>query len=96
MDARVAFCSNRDGRRDFQAAHFGARRALYACTVFCNLAVFGGSRIESPEKSGRRIELAAGEERLEVADVPLFTIRAERSAWDAPEPTADFIQSTRR
>jgi pimeloyl-ACP methyl ester carboxylesterase/predicted amidohydrolase len=80
---------------DFHAAHFEARRALYACTVFCNFGVFGGSCIESPEKSNRRIELAAGEERLEVADVPLFAIRAERTAWDA-QAHRRFIQSTRR
>jgi hypothetical protein len=78
---------------DFQAAHFEARRALYACTVFCNFAVFGGSSIETPEKSSR-IELTAGEERLEVADIPLFAIRAERSAWDA-QAHRRFIQSTR-
>ncbi len=79
---------------DFQAAHFEARRALYACTVFCNFAVFGGSCIESPEKSSRRIEVAAGEERLEVTDIPLFMMRAERSAWDA-QAHRRFIQSTR-
>jgi pimeloyl-ACP methyl ester carboxylesterase/predicted amidohydrolase len=79
---------------DFQAAHFEARRALYACTLFCNFAVFGGSCIESPEKSFRRVELAAGEERLAVADVPLFAMRAERNAWDA-QAHRRFIQSTR-
>ena len=79
---------------DFQAAHFEARRALYACTMFCNFGVFGGSRIESPDKRTRRIEMAAGEERLEVAEVPLFAMRAERSAWDA-EARRRFIQSTR-
>lgn len=79
---------------DFHAAHFEARRALYACTVFCNFAVFGGSCFETPEKSAHRIELPAGEERLEVADVPLFTMRAERSAWDA-QAHRRFIQSTR-
>lgn len=79
---------------DFQAAHFEARRALYACTVFCNFAVFGGSCIASPEKSSGRIELAAGEERLEVADIPLFTLRVERNAWDA-QAHRRFIQSTR-
>lgn len=80
---------------DFHAAHFEARRALYACTVFCNFAVFGGSCIESPEKSGGRVELAAGEERLAVADIPLFQMRTERSAWDA-QAHRRFIQSTRR
>lgn len=79
---------------DFHAAHFEARRALYACTLFCNFAVFGGSRIETPEKSAHGIEVPAGEERLVVADVPLFAMRAERSAWDA-QAHRRFIQSTR-
>lgn len=79
---------------DFQAAHLEARRALYACTVFCNFAVFGGSCIETPEKCSGRIELAAGEERLAIADIPLFAIRAERRVWDA-QAHRRFIQSTR-
>jgi predicted amidohydrolase len=79
---------------DFHAAHFEARRALYACSVFCNFGVFGGSCIESPEKASRRIELGAGEERLEVADIPLFAMRAERSVWDA-QAHRRFVQSTR-
>jgi pimeloyl-ACP methyl ester carboxylesterase/predicted amidohydrolase len=79
---------------DFQAAHFEARRALYAFTVFCNFAVFGGSCIESPDKSDHHLVLPAGEERLLVADVPLFLMRAERSAWDA-RAHRRFVQSTR-
>ena len=80
---------------DFRAAHFEARRALYACTVFCNFAVFGGSRLESPEKAAPHLEIPAGEERLEVAELPLFEIRAEREAWDALSHRR-FVQSTRR
>jgi len=80
---------------DFRAAHFEARRALYACTVFCNFAVFGGSCLESPEKAARHIEVPAAEERLEVAELPVFAIRAERKAWDA-HAHRRFIQSTRR
>jgi predicted amidohydrolase len=80
---------------DFHAAHFEARRALYAATVFCNFAAFGGSCFESPEKAAPRIELPAGEERLEVAELPVFAIRAEREAWDA-RAHRRFIQSTRR
>ena len=79
---------------DFQAAHFEARRSLYACTVFCNFAVFGDSRIETPEKGAPPIRVPKGEERLELADVPLFAMRAERSAWDARSHRR-FIQSTR-
>jgi predicted amidohydrolase len=80
---------------DFRAAHFEARRALYACTVFCNFAVFGGSCLESPEKAAPQVDVPAGEERLEVADLPMFAIRAERDAWDA-RAHRRFIQSTRR
>lgn len=80
---------------DFRAAHFEARRALYACTVFCNFATFGGSCIESPEKAARHVDVPAGEERLEIADVPVFAIRAEREAWDAAAHRR-FVQSTRR
>jgi pimeloyl-ACP methyl ester carboxylesterase len=80
---------------DFRAAHFEARRALYACTVFCNFAVFGGSCLESPEKAAPQVDVPAGEERLEVAEVPVFAIRAERDAWDA-RAHRRFIQSTRR
>lgn len=80
---------------DFRAAHFEARRALYACTAFCNFAVFGGSCLESPEKAAPQIDVPAGEERLELAELPVFSIRAERDAWDA-RAHRRFIQSTRR
>jgi pimeloyl-ACP methyl ester carboxylesterase/predicted amidohydrolase len=80
---------------DFRAAHFEARRALYACTVFCNFAVFGGSCLESPEKAALDIEVPAGEERLEVAEIPVLAIRTEREAWDALAHRR-FVQSTRR
>jgi hypothetical protein len=36
-----------------------------------------------------------GEERLEVVDVPLLAMRAERTAWDE-HARRRFIQSTRR
>jgi hypothetical protein len=80
---------------DFRAAHFEARRSLYACTAFCNFAVFGGSCLETPEKEGTQVDVPAGEERLEVAELPVFSIRAERDAWDA-RAHRRFIQSTRR
>lgn len=79
---------------DFRAAHFEARRALYACCVFCNFAVFGDSSVESPDKRARPISIPAGEERVEIAEVPLFAMRAERSAWDA-KAQRRFVQSTR-
>jgi hypothetical protein len=80
---------------DFEAVHFEARRSLYACTVFCNFALFGDSRFESPEKRARAIRVPKGEERLELADIPLFAMRAERSAWDE-RAHRRFIQSTRQ
>ena len=80
---------------DFEIAHVEARRALYACTVFCNFAAFGGSIATSPEKSAPRITIPRGEERLELLEVPLFEMRAERRAWDA-RAHARFVQSTRR
>lgn len=78
---------------DFAAAHFEARRSLYAFTVFCNFAHFGGSRIESPEKHSA-VPIPRGEERLEIVDVPLLAMRAERGAWDE-RARRRFIQSTR-
>ena len=78
---------------DFEAAHFEARRSLYACTVFCNFALFGGSRIQSPEKV-QPVVLGPGEERVVVIEVPLLAMRAERRAWDE-RARARFIQSTR-
>jgi pimeloyl-ACP methyl ester carboxylesterase/predicted amidohydrolase len=79
---------------DFAAAHVGARRALYACTAFCNHAAFGDSEIFSPEKRKRRVHVAAGKETVAVRDVPLFALRAERRAWDE-RAHRRFIQSTR-
>ncbi|AKF05140.1 alpha/beta fold hydrolase [Sandaracinus amylolyticus] len=80
---------------DFETAHAEARRALYACTLFCNFAAFGGSLATSPDKSAARVVIPRGEERLEVLDVPLFEMRAERRAWDE-RAHARFVQSTRR
>lgn len=79
---------------DFTAAHVGARRALYACTVFCNHAAFGDSEIFSPEKRKRRVHVAPGREAVVHRDVPLMELRAERRAWDE-RAHRRFIQSTR-
>lgn len=53
------------------------------------------SCLESPEKAAPHVEVPAGEERLEVAELPVFEIRAEREAWDALAHRR-FLQSTRR
>lgn len=79
---------------DFSAAHLGARRALYACTVFCNHATFGHSEIFSPEKRKRRVHVAPKKDAVVYRDVPLFELRAERRAWDE-RAHRRFIQSTR-
>ena len=79
---------------DFEAAHFGARRALYACSVFCNFALFGDSGLFSPEKRKRRVHVPPGREAIAFRDVPLLALRAERRLWeDRARPR--FIQSTR-
>jgi pimeloyl-ACP methyl ester carboxylesterase/predicted amidohydrolase len=79
---------------DFLAAHLGARRALYTCTVFCNHAMFGDSELFSPEKHKRRVHVAAKKQAVIHRDVPLFELRAERRAWDQ-QAHRRFIQSTR-
>lgn len=79
---------------DFSAAHLGARRSLYACTVFCNHATFGHSEIFSPEKRKRRVHVAPKREAVVYRDVPLLELRAERRAWDE-RAHRRFIQSTR-
>jgi hypothetical protein len=81
---------------DFEAAHFEARRSLYAYCLFCNAARFGNSLISSPEKARRRRQIAPGREGLLFKDVDLVALRAARRHWEtvrAGEP--HFIQSTR-
>jgi pimeloyl-ACP methyl ester carboxylesterase/predicted amidohydrolase len=79
---------------DFEAAHFEARRSLYACCVFANFAPFGGSLIHSPEKSHRKVSLPPGREGLLHRDLDLFGLRTQRQRWDL-ERSGRFIQSTR-
>jgi predicted amidohydrolase len=81
---------------DFEAAHFEARRSLYAYCLFCNAARFGNSLISSPEKAHRRRRVAPGREALLFKDVDLVALRAARRHWEVVrggEP--HFIQSTR-
>jgi predicted amidohydrolase len=81
---------------DFEAAHFEARRSLYAYCVFCNAARFGHSLISSPEKEHRRRPLPPGREALLVKDVDLLALRAARRHWEMVRGAdARFIQSTR-
>jgi hypothetical protein len=81
---------------DFEAAHFEARRSLYAYCLFCNAARFGHSLISSPEKERRRRGLPPGREALVVKDVDLYALRAARRHWELVHGAdARFIQSTR-
>ena len=81
---------------DFKAAHFDARRSIYAYCFFANVAEFGNSQIFSPEKDRDEIGLPAGEEGLIFKDVDLFQLRAERKKWEKQRrKQRPFIQSTR-
>ena len=81
---------------DFEAAHFEARRSLYAYCLFCNAAGFGNSRICSPEKEHRRRRLPPGREGLLYKDVDLLALRTARRHWETRrDEESRFIQSTR-
>jgi pimeloyl-ACP methyl ester carboxylesterase/predicted amidohydrolase len=81
---------------DFEAAHFEARRSLYAYCLFCNAAAFGNSVISSPEKTHRRRRVDAGREALLFKDVDLLALRAARRHWETVRGAGpQFIQSTR-
>ena len=80
---------------DFQAAHFEARRSLFAYCFFCNVAEFGGSAINTPEKDRTIRTLPAGTEGLLYKDVDLLELRAEREKWAELRGRPRFIQSTR-
>jgi predicted amidohydrolase len=81
---------------DFKAAHFDARRSIYAYCFFANAAEFGNSLIYTPEKERVERMIPPGEENLIYKDVDLFKLRSERKKWEK-EKTKDrqFIQSTR-
>ena len=81
---------------DFKAAHFDARRSIYAYCFFANVAEFGDSLIYTPEKDRIERTLPAGEEGLIYKDVDLFELRSERKKWEKKrESEKPFIQSTR-
>lgn len=81
---------------DFEAAHFEARRSLYAYCLFCNAARFGNSLISSPERGNRRRRVPPGCEALLFKDVDLVALRAARRHWETVRGTEPhFIQSTR-
>ena len=81
---------------DFKAAHFDARRSIYAYCFFANVAEFGDSLIYTPEKERVERNLPPKEEGLIYKDVQLFQLRSERKKWEKQqEKQRTFIQSTR-
>ena len=80
---------------DFQAAHFDARRSIYAYCFFCNVAEFGGSAINTPEKDRTSRTLPVGQEGLLWKDIDLIGLREERQKWAEVRGGPGFIQSTR-
>ncbi|MFX1419420.1 MAG: nitrilase-related carbon-nitrogen hydrolase [Promethearchaeota archaeon] len=81
---------------DFKAAHFDARRSIYAYCFFVNVAEFGESLIYTPEKERIERIIPPKEENLIYKDVDLFKLRSERKKWDKDKKKKrQFIQSTR-
>lgn len=81
---------------DFKAAHFDARRSIYAYCFFANVAEFGDSFIYTPEKERVERTIPTREESLIYKDVALFKLRSERKKWEKQqEKKKQFIQSTR-
>ena len=81
---------------DFKAAHFDARRSIYAYCFFANVAEFGDSFIYSPEKERVEKSIPAREEGLIWKEVALFKLRSERKKWEIERAKRKpFIQSTR-
>ncbi|MFX1409503.1 MAG: nitrilase-related carbon-nitrogen hydrolase [Promethearchaeota archaeon] len=81
---------------DFKAAHFDARRSIYAYCFFVNIAEFGESLIYTPEKERIERIIPPKEENLIFKDVDLFKLRSERKKWEKlRKKDKRFIQSTR-
>ena len=81
---------------DFKAAHFDARRSIYAYCFFANVAEFGNSLIYTPEKERIERRILPKEEDLIYKDIDLFKLRSERKKWEKEQnKERKFIQSTR-
>jgi len=81
---------------DFRAAHFDARRSIYAYCFFANIAEFGDSLIYAPEKERIERTIQPKEEDLIYKDIDLFKLRSERKKWEIEQKKErQFIQSTR-
>ena len=81
---------------DFKAAHFDARRSIYAYCFFVNIAEFGNSLIYTPEKERIERTVPPRKEGLIYKDIDLFKLRSERKKWEKEQKKdLQFIQSTR-
>lgn len=81
---------------DFKAAHFDARRSIYAYCFFANVGEFGDSLIYTPEKERVERTIPLKEEGLIYKDIDLFKLRSERKKWEKEQNKERlFIQSTR-
>ncbi|MFX0105633.1 MAG: nitrilase-related carbon-nitrogen hydrolase [Candidatus Hodarchaeota archaeon] len=81
---------------DFKAAHFDARRSIYAYCFFANVAEFGDSLIYTPEKDRTERMIPIKEEDVIYKDIDLFKLRSERKRWEKKQKKElQFIQSTR-
>lgn len=81
---------------DFRAAHYDARRSIYAYCFFANVAEFGDSLIYTPERERVETNMPAKEEGLIYKEVDLFKLRSERKKWEEERARSKpFIQSTR-
>jgi predicted amidohydrolase len=81
---------------DFKAAHFDARRSIYAYCFFANVAEFGDSLIYTPEKERIFQEIEPKVEKLIYKDVDIFKLRSERKKWEKRRKEEKiFIQSTK-
>ncbi|MFX1286780.1 MAG: nitrilase-related carbon-nitrogen hydrolase [Promethearchaeota archaeon] len=81
---------------DFKAAHFDARRSIYAYCFFANIAEYGDSLIYTPEKERIERTIPKKEESIIYKDVDLFKLRSERKKWEKyQEKNKPYIQSTK-
>ena len=81
---------------DFKAAHFDARRSIYAYSFFANIGEFGESLIYTSEKDRTERVIPAKEEGLIYKNIDLFKLRSERKKWEKEQNKERlFIQSTR-
>jgi hypothetical protein len=81
---------------DFKAAHFDARRSIFAYCFFANIAEYGESFIYTPEKDRTERIIPQRQEGLIFKDIDLFKLRSERKKWEKEQKKERmFIQSTR-